>query len=137
MHTLHPLHTLRTLRTLHTLHPLHPLHTWHTSHTLRTLHTFHTLHTLRQRVQELVRHGRGRYTAKAITAASRTYDNFPLVNVSHPDSERHPLFAHATVIEIEVPQGAALVLPAYWYHQVSVSDEPASMERRVTLRNVM
>ena len=79
-----------------------------------------TVYPARQRVQELVRHGTGRYTTKEVTAGSRTYDNFPLVNVTHPDLERHPLFAHAVVIDVEVPEGAALVLPAYWYHQVSL-----------------
>ena len=57
----------------------------------------------------------------------REIDNFPLVNVSHPDLERHPLFADAQVFTVDVPAGSALLLPAYWYHQVESFADPGSL----------
>ena len=50
--------------------------------------------------------------------ATRTYDNFPLANVTHPDLAAMPLMAFARVATVDVHEGDALVLPAYWYHQV-------------------
>jgi hypothetical protein len=44
--------------------------------------------------------------------------NFPLVNVTHPDLQRHPLFARADVMHLELRAGDALMLPAFWLHQV-------------------
>jgi len=49
----------------------------------------------------------------------REIDNFPLVNITHPDFDRHPQFRDAHVMTIDVPAGSALLLPAYWYHQAS------------------
>mmetsp|Transcript_26791 Transcript_26791/g.86494 ORF Transcript_26791/g.86494 Transcript_26791/m.86494 type:complete len:133 (-) Transcript_26791:145-543(-) len=58
----------------------------------------------------------------------REIDNFPLVNITHPDFDRHPQFRDAHVMTIDVPAGSALLLPAYWYHQVeSFTDGPDSM----------
>ena len=34
--------------------------------------------------------------------SARELDNFPLVNVTHPDLARHPLFADAHVFEVEL-----------------------------------
>ena len=48
----------------------------------------------------------------------RELDNFPLLNVTHPDLKRHPLFAEAQVFTATLQPGDALLLPAYWYHQV-------------------
>jgi hypothetical protein len=53
------------------------------------------------------------------SSAAATASNFPLASLSSPDLERHPLFRHARVRAVTVPEGAALLLPAYWYHQVS------------------
>lgn len=51
-------------------------------------------------------------------ATDRVARHFPLVNVTHPDFERHPLFRHARTVTVDVGPGDALLLPAYWYHQV-------------------
>ena len=48
----------------------------------------------------------------------RRVNNFPLVNMSDPDVAAHPLFHHAQVMTVDVHEGDALLLPAYWYHQV-------------------
>ncbi len=67
-------------------------------------------------VSEIARLGPGRYAPA--DAAGRSVTHFPLVNVSHPDYDRHPLYRHARAVTVDVPEGSALVLPAYWYHQV-------------------
>ena len=54
----------------------------------------------------------------------RELDNFPLVNVTHPDLTRHPLFADAQPFTVELGPGDALLLPAYWYHQVDSFASP-------------
>ena len=48
----------------------------------------------------------------------RELDNFPLVNITHPDLARHPLFKEAEIFTVHLEPGDALLLPAYWYHQV-------------------
>ena len=58
---------------------------------------------------------------------SRELDNFPLVNVTHPDLRRHPLYRDSSVFTVEVKAGDALVLPAYWYHQVDSFAEPGHL----------
>ena len=72
-----------------------------------------------QLMTQLVRRAPGVFDARE---TERELDNFPLVNVTHPDLARHPLFRdaleHNGVFEVEVPEGAALLLPAYWHHQV-------------------
>ena len=57
----------------------------------------------------------------------RELDNFPLVNVTHPDLRRHPLYRDSSVFTVEVKAGDALVLPAYWYHQVESFAEPGHL----------
>ena len=42
--------------------------------------------------------------AQGDTAARRTVAHFPLVNVTHPDLARHPLFRHARVMVVDVPE---------------------------------
>jgi len=54
----------------------------------------------------------------------RELDNFPLLNVTHPDLERHPLSKDAHVFQVTINEGDALLLPAYWYHQVESFAEP-------------
>ena len=69
-------------------------------------------------VSDIARLGPGRYEYAPADAAGRSVTHFPLVNVSHPDYDRHPLYRHARAVTVDVPEGSALVLPAYWYHQV-------------------
>ena len=45
---------------------------------------------------------------------SRELDNFPLLNVSSPDLDRHPLAKEAHVFTVDLQPGDALLLPAYW-----------------------
>ena len=77
-----------------------------------------------QLMTQLVRRAPGVFDARE---TERELDNFPLVNVTHPDLARHPLFRDA--LEQRVfgggARGAALLLPAYWHHQVDVA-APAS-----------
>uniref|UniRef100_A0A7S4B0B4 Cupin-like domain-containing protein n=1 Tax=Chrysotila carterae TaxID=13221 RepID=A0A7S4B0B4_CHRCT len=54
-------------------------------------------------------------------------DNFPLVNVTHPDYERFPLLRDAHIMTVDVPAGSALILPALWYHQVDSFAEPGQL----------
>ena len=58
---------------------------------------------------------------------SRELDNFPLLNVSHPDLERHPLAAESHKIVVDLEPGDALLLPAYWYHQVDSFAPPGRL----------
>jgi len=53
-------------------------------------------------------------------AAPKTISNFPLASVSEPDLARHALFRYARVRSVHVGEGSALLLPAYWYHQVYI-----------------
>lgn len=57
---------------------------------------------------------------------SATASNFPLASITEPDLKKHPLFCHARVRAVTVPEDAALLLPAYWYHQVSSSCAPSA-----------
>ena len=96
-------------------------------------------------VASQVRTGPGQFESRP---TPREIDNFPLVNVTHPDYERHPLFkdAHVMTIDVraptsaprratlfdvphvrQVPAGSALVLPAYWYHQVESFAPPGGL----------
>jgi hypothetical protein len=52
-----------------------------------------------QRMKQLHRVAPGKYES---TVVEREIDNFPLVNVTHPDFERHPLFKDAHVFTVEV-----------------------------------
>jgi hypothetical protein len=78
----------------------------------------HTAYPAVFKQDQLVRVGPGEFEVKE---TDREIDNFPLVNVTHPDLARHPLFRDAHVITIDVPARSALFLPAYWYHQVEHS----------------
>jgi hypothetical protein len=71
-----------------------------------------------QPVVELRRGAPGQYHQLDPVDTELPIGNFPLVNVTSPDLRRHPLYKHARVATIDVPEGSALVLPAYWYHQV-------------------
>ena len=73
-------------------------------------------------MQQLQRVAPGQFTRT--TTTTRELDNFPLVNVTHPDLERHPLFAQAHVFKITLQPGDALLLPAYWFHQVDSAAPP-------------
>ena len=53
--------------------------------------------------------------------------NFPPINATHPDYARHPLFRHARVATFDVPEGAALLLPAGWFHQVESFAPPTGL----------
>ena len=66
-------------------------------------------------LQHLKRVAPGRFERRW---AGREVDNFPLVNVTHPDLTRHPLFKDAFPFTVDLHPGDALLLPAYWYHQV-------------------
>ena len=47
------------------------------------------------------------------------------VNISCPDLERHPRFAHARLREAVVGVGDVLYLPAWWWHQFEQPFEDA------------
>lgn len=71
--------------------------------------------------ERLVRDAPGKYSRVGTPVE---IDNFPLVNLTHPDLERHPLFNDAQMMTVELAPGDALLLPAAWYHQVeSFSDD--------------
>lgn len=81
----------------------------------------HTAYPCVAYLSQLKRVGPGRFE-RVLT--SRELDNFPLVNVTHPDLSRHPLFAEASPFTVTLQPGDALLLPAYWYHQVESFAEP-------------
>ena len=66
----------------------------------------------------LEREAAGRYKYDWEASGARSYDNFPLANVTHPCLESTPLMAYARTVTVDVKEGDALILPAYWYHQV-------------------
>ena len=63
----------------------------------------------------------------------RTLSQFTLLNASQPDTERFPLarFARTTVVDVE--EGDALVLPAYWYHRVESEASPGKLNVAVNV----
>jgi len=75
-------------------------------------------------LQQLKRKAPGVFE-RQITA--RELDNFPLLNITHPDTRRHPLFKEATVFTATLQPGDALLLPAYWYHQVDSYAPPGRL----------
>eukprot|EP00966_Prymnesium_polylepis_P241439 5583738-Prymnesium_polylepis.1 len=83
----------------------------------RPLHGLATYPSV-QPVAELRRGAPGQYDELDPVASELPVGNFPLVNVTSPDLRRHPLYKHARVATVDVPEGSALILPAYWYHQV-------------------
>ena len=76
-------------------------------------------------VTELDRVSAGRFESNGRTG--RTLSHFPLANVTHPDLARHPLLRMARKTTVEVPEGSALLLPAYWYHQVESFAPPGRL----------
>jgi len=76
------------------------------------------------RIEKLERVSPGVYERKL---TEREIDNFPLVNVTHPDYERFPLLRDAHIMTVDVPAGSALILPALWYHQVDSFAEPGQL----------
>ena len=81
-----------------------------------------------QLMTQLVRRAPGVFDARE---TERELDNFPLVNVTHPDLARHPSLPRRAreqrALEVEVPEGAALLLPAYWHHQVESFAAPGQL----------
>jgi len=75
-------------------------------------------------LQQLKRVGPGKFE-RIVTG--RELDNFPLLNVTHPDYARHPLAKDASVFQVTINEGDALLLPAYWYHQVDSYAEPGKL----------
>lgn len=73
----------------------------------------------------LMRSTRGTYTLGASNGEIRR--NFPLVGIDEMEAAeenkddamaRWPLWRHARTVSVEVPAGSALLLPAFWYHEV-------------------
>ena len=85
------------------------------------------LHTAYPCVQKMMQLRRTAPGAFEQVLTDRELDNFPLVNVTHPDLSRHPLYRDSSVFTVEVKAGDALVLPAYWYHQVESFAEPGHL----------
>ena len=83
----------------------------------------HTVYPALMRLEQLSRSDDGVYT-KELLPEERTCDNRALVNVTHPDFEKHPLFRDAHVLTIDVHEGEALLLPGYWYHFVESFTRP-------------
>ena len=51
--------------------------------------------------------------------------HFALVDdPARPDLHRHPLARYAAAVDVDVEEGCALLLPAYWYHRVESSAPP-------------
>ena len=75
----------------------------------------HTAYPCVAYLSQLKRVGPGKFER---TVTERELDNFPLVNLTHPDLARHPLFREASPFTVDLHPGDALILPAYWYHQV-------------------
>ena len=84
----------------------------------------HTAYPCVAYLQQLKRVAPGKFETQL---TDRELDNFPLVNITHPDLERHPLFKEATVFKVTLEPGDALLLPAYWYHQVDSYAPPGSL----------
>ena len=59
----------------------------------------HTAYPCVQKIMQLQRTGPGTFTQRL---TDRELDNFPLVNVTHPDLSRHPLYRDSNVFTVEV-----------------------------------
>ncbi len=83
----------------------------------------------------LVRHGPGKYEIEPLPTADEraTYDNFPLVRGGEAaHAPLAPLFEHARMMTVDVHAGDALLLPAFWYHEVeSFCDAPDELNLAV------
>ena len=72
--------------------------------------------------RRLTRRSEGVYEAETVSdvhdGSRRALKHFALLNASAPDLARFPLSRHARTVTIDVHEGCALLLPAYWYHRV-------------------
>ena len=59
-----------------------------------------------------------RSTGDKDPSVGRTLSHFALVNASKPDLGCFPLSRLARTLTVDVEEGCALLLPAYWYHRV-------------------
>ena len=57
----------------------------------------------------------------------RSLSHFALVNVSRPDLDRFPLARFMRTAEVDVEEGCALLLPAFWYHRVESYAPPGRL----------
>ena len=62
-------------------------------------HCVHGAYRCVQKMAQLHRTGPGTFEQRM---TDRELDNFPLVNVTHPDLSRHPLYRDSSVFTIEV-----------------------------------
>ena len=83
----------------------------------------------------VMRRGPGRYEIEPLPSADEraTYANFPLVCAGEASrAPLTPLFEHAHLTTVDVNAGDALLLPAFWYHEVdSFCDGPAELNLAV------
>jgi hypothetical protein len=83
----------------------------------------------------VVRRGPGKYEIEPLPSADEraTYDNFPLVCAGEASrAPLAPLFEHAHLTTVDVHAGDALLLPAFWYHEVdSLCDGPDELNLAV------
>jgi hypothetical protein len=83
----------------------------------------------------VVRRGPGQYEIEPLPSADEraTYDNFPLVCAGEASrAPLAPLFEHAHLTTVDVHAGDALLLPAFWYHEVdSLCDGPDELNLAV------
>jgi hypothetical protein len=83
----------------------------------------------------VVRRGPGQYEIEPLPSADEraTYDNFPLVCAGEASrAPLAPLFEHAQLTTVDVHAGDALLLPAFWYHEVdSLCDGPDELNLAV------
>lgn len=92
--------------------------------TVTPLHhdTVHLLHL------QIVGRKRWRFVSPMQTPYVYNFNQvFSQVNLEAPDLERHPLFAHATVIDSVVEPGEAIFLPLAWWHHVRSLDTCISL----------
>ena len=71
--------------------------------------------------QRLARRAPGEYELAQPDDDPTVLRNFPLVGLAEDGTREtrfDTLFRHARVTTIDVPAGSALLLPAYWYHEV-------------------
>lgn len=86
-----------------------------------------TVHPTVLDVLELEREAPGIYRHTSAGRPQRSVRHFPAVNVTQPDLQAHPLFRHAAKMVVDVPAGNALLLPAYWYHEVESFAPPGRL----------
>ena len=59
--------------------------------------------------------------------------HFTLCDPTAPDLERFPLFRFARTVTVDVEEGCALLLPAYWYHHVESLAAPGQLNVAVNV----